>query len=61
MENLKYTEILQLNKELAKDKYNIDFSAKILSNVTVNSIKELFEYSLRLKKNKSNRSNWKFR
>jgi FkbH-like protein len=50
MENLKYTEILQLNKELAKDKYNIDFSAKILSNVTVNSIKELFEYSLRLKK-----------
>lgn len=50
MENLKYTEILQLNKELAKDKYSIDFSAKLLSNVTVNSFKELFEYSLRLKK-----------
>ena len=50
MENLKYTEILQLNKELAKVKYNIDFSAKILSNVTLNSIKELFEYSLRIKK-----------
>jgi FkbH-like protein len=49
MENLKYTEILRLNKELAKENYNFDFSAKFLSNVTINSIKELFEYSLRLK------------
>lgn len=50
MENLKYTEILQLNKELAKENYNSEFSAKILSNVTVNSFKEIVEYSLRLKK-----------
>ena len=50
MENLKYTEILQLNKELSKESYNSEFSAKILSNVTVNSFKEIVEYSLRLKK-----------
>ena len=50
MENLRYTEILQLNKELAKENYNSVFSAKILSNVTVNSFKEIVEYSLRLKK-----------
>ncbi len=49
MENLRYTEILQLNKELAKENYNSVFSAKILSNVTVNSFKEIVEYSLRLK------------
>jgi FkbH-like protein len=39
-----------LNKELAKENYNSVFSAKILSNVTVNSFKEIVEYSLRLKK-----------
>ena len=50
MENLRYTEILQLNKELAKENFNSEFSAKILSNVTVNSFKEMVEYSLRLKK-----------
>jgi FkbH-like protein len=50
MEDLKYTEILKLNKELAIDNYSSNFSAKILSNVTVNSFKEIFEYSLRLKK-----------
>jgi FkbH-like protein len=50
MEKLKYTEILQLNKKLAKQNYNNEFSARILSNVTVNSFKEIFEYSLRLKK-----------
>lgn len=50
MENLSYTEILQLNKELSKEKYYNEFSAKILSNVTVNSFREIVEYSLRLKK-----------
>ena len=50
MKNLKYTEILQLNKELAKENYSSEFSTKILSNVTVNSFKEIVEYSLRLKK-----------
>ena len=50
MENLRYTEILQLNKELVKENYNCGFSAKILSNVTVNSFKEIVECSLRLKK-----------
>ena len=39
MKNLKYTEILQLNKELAKENYSSEFSTKILSNVTVNSFK----------------------
>ena len=41
MENLKYTEILHLNKELAKENFKSKFSAKILSNVTVNSLKEI--------------------
>ena len=41
MENLKYTEILQLNKKLAKENYKSEFYAKILSNVTVNSFKEI--------------------
>ena len=50
MENLKYTEILHLNKELAKENFKSKFSAKILSNVTLNSFKEIIEYSLRLKK-----------
>ena len=50
MENLRYTEILQLNKELAKENFYSEFSAKILSNVTVNSFKEIVECSLRLKK-----------
>jgi FkbH-like protein len=50
MENLRYTEILQLNNELAKEYFNSEFSAKILSNVTVNSFKEIFECSLRIKK-----------
>jgi FkbH-like protein len=50
MEDLKYTEILKLNKELAKENYNSQFTARVLSNVTVNSFKEIVEYSLRLKK-----------
>jgi FkbH-like protein len=49
MENLKYTEILFLNKELSKINHSQELSAKILSNVTVNSFKEIFEYSLRQK------------
>ena len=49
MDNLKYTEILLLNKKLSQINYNQKLSAKILSNVTINSFKEIFEYRLRQK------------
>ena len=48
MENLKYTEILQLNKELVGTIKSKPYDIAILSNVTVNSFKEILEYSCRL-------------
>lgn len=48
MENLKYTEILQLNKALAGKIETKPYQVGILSNVTVNSFKEILEYSCRL-------------
>lgn len=48
MENLKYTEILKLNKELALKTESKPYNIGILSNVTVNSLKEILEYSCRL-------------
>ena len=48
MENLKYTEILQLNKELVGTIQSKPYEISILSNVTVNSLKEVLEYSCRL-------------
>jgi hypothetical protein len=48
MENLKYTEILQLNKALVGTIQSKPYEIGILSNVTVNSFKELLEYSCRL-------------
>lgn len=48
MENLKYTEILQLNKNLVGTVRSKPFEIGIISNVTVNSIKEILEYSCRL-------------
>ena len=48
MKGLKYSEILKLNKELVgclrSDTYNI----VVLSNITVNQLKEICEYSLRI-------------
>jgi len=48
MENLKYTEILQLNKELVGTIKSKPYEIAVLSNVTVNSFKEVLEYSCRL-------------
>jgi len=48
MENLKYTEILQLNKQLVCTIQSKPYEIGILSNVTVNSFKEVLEYSCRL-------------
>ena len=48
MENLKYTEILQLNKSLVGTIRSKPFEIGIISNVVVNSFKEVLEYSCRL-------------
>ena len=48
MEELKYSEILQQNKILKEKIKGQPFKVSILSNVTVNSFKEIAEYSLRL-------------
>ncbi len=48
MENLKYTEILQLNKTLVGTIRSKPYEIGIISNVTVNSFKEVLEYSCRL-------------
>ena len=48
MENLKYTEILQLNKDLVGTIKSKPYEIGVLSNVTVNSFKEVLEYSCRL-------------
>jgi hypothetical protein len=44
MENLKYTEILQLNKALVGTINAKPYEIGVLSNVTVNSFKEVLEY-----------------
>lgn len=46
MDNLKYTEILQLNRTMFKELKGKPYQIKVLSNITVNSIKELLEYIL---------------
>lgn len=48
MENLKYTEILQLNKALVGSIQSKPYEIGVLSNVTVNSFKEVLEYSCRV-------------
>ena len=48
MENLKYTEILKLNKALEGNIQSKPYEIGILSNVTVNSLKEILEYSCRI-------------
>lgn len=48
MENLKYTELLQLNKILQKNTAGHINDVGILSNVTVNLFKEVLEYNCRI-------------
>lgn len=48
MENLKYTEILQLNKSLVGTITHDPYTIGVLSNVTINNFKEIVEYSLRV-------------
>lgn len=48
MENLKYSEILQKNRRLSQDVRGQAFKVSVLANITVNSIKELLEYILRI-------------
>ena len=48
MENLKYIEILQLNKTLVGTIRSKPYEIGIISNVTINSFKEVLEYSCRL-------------
>lgn len=47
MRNLKYSEILRLNKELCRGFKSNSYQIAILSNITINLIKEILEYSLR--------------
>ncbi|MBA3682429.1 MAG: HAD-IIIC family phosphatase [Bacteroidetes bacterium] len=48
MENLKYTEILQLNKSMVGKINSKPYTIGVLSNVTVNSFKEILEYNCRI-------------
>jgi hypothetical protein len=48
MENLKHIEIIQLNKALVGTIRSKPYEISVLSNVTVNSFKEVLEYSCRL-------------
>lgn len=48
MEHLKYTEILQLNKGLAGTIQAKPYRISVLSNVTVNALKEVLEYNCRI-------------
>lgn len=47
MENLKYTEILKLNKELIGKIKSKPYNIGVLSNVTINSFREILEYNCR--------------
>ena len=49
MKDLKYSEILKLNKELSSSNLSIDsYNIAVLSNITVHQFKEICEYSLRV-------------
>lgn len=50
MENLKYTEILQLNKSLTGTISGEPYTVGILSNVTINNFKDIAEYFFRVNK-----------
>lgn len=48
MEDLKYSEILQQNLLLKGRQYGTPYKIAVLSNITINSIKEILEYYLRV-------------
>jgi len=48
MKDLKYSEILNLNKELSSSLTSDSYNIAVLSNITVNQFKEICEYSLRV-------------
>ncbi|OFX38205.1 MAG: hypothetical protein A2X08_09170 [Bacteroidetes bacterium GWA2_32_17] len=48
MENLKYSDILAQNQILRNTVKGIPYRISVLSNVTINSLKEILEYSLRV-------------
>ena len=47
MKNLKYSEILKLNTELGSNFKSNSYDITVLSNITINQIKEILEYILR--------------
>ena len=48
MNNLKYSEILRLNKKMGNNLGSNPYSITILSNITIHQIKEILEYPLRI-------------
>tara|TARA_Y100001960_G_scaffold167353_1_gene175800 strand:+ start:4296 stop:6038 length:1743 start_codon:yes stop_codon:yes gene_type:complete len=47
MKELKYSEILKLNKELENNLKSSTYNISVLSNITIHQIKEILEYGLR--------------
>ena len=47
MKNIKYSEILKLNKDLGGKLKSNAYNIAVLSNITINQIKEICEYALR--------------
>jgi len=47
IKNLKYSEILKINTKLGSDINSNSYNISILSNITINQIKEILEYVLR--------------
>jgi hypothetical protein len=47
MQELKYSEILRLNKEIGETLESTPYKISILSNIIVHQIKEILEYQLR--------------
>ena len=46
--NLKFSEILSANQKLGKSLHGKEYPVGIISNITVNQLKEIFEYFLRI-------------
>ena len=47
MKDLKYSEILGANKQLGQDMTDNEYTVGLVSNITINQLKEILEYSLR--------------
>ena len=48
MMEVKYSEILKLNKELSNSLKSSSYTISILSNIVIHQIKEILEYPLRI-------------